>query len=406
MSYLKSDLKGFKIPRFLLDPLIPIFLGIHGNLTLLSHSSDNVLMYVLVNLVLIIGVLSVLVRLMQPEILLLKYLYFTVTGLLLIYLDGGVGSFFTIWLFILVMYVLFLEVKIGMVLTIIVPFCYALLFPFSTKLISDLAVIQRVFALIIIGMIAIFLNRGLIQEALDKQKLVQNADILRQSNKDLEQFAFVASHDLKAPLIKLIETINLIESELPTELGVHLQEMIRISKKSVTQMNDLITDLLSFSQINLSDKSFKQLNAEVIISKATQNVLESLKTSQVKVNLDNTAVFEANESLMVSLFQNLIQNGLKFNQSASPEVVITASAFNNEGIEFKIKDNGIGIRDTDKSKVFHIFQRLENEGNFSGTGIGLALCKRIVEMHNGEISFESIRGKGTTFIVKLPKVQL
>lgn len=386
-----------------LEPLIPLLLGIHGNLMLFTNQSQNYLAYIIVNSVLIVGLLGFVYKKYTSRFMLGKYLFFNGAALVLIYIDGGVGSFFTIWLFLLALYVLYLEDRSAIIFGILIPIFYGLIAPFSTVKLSNMVVIQRSVVLMVISLIAFSMNRNLIQIALEKERAQQNILLLERSNSDLEQFALAASHDLKTPLLKIIQSIDFIEGNYGNEMDPEVKTLIEISKNSSEQLNKLITDMLSFSKVTIDEKAFEKLQANDVLNVAIQNLSEVAKNRNAEIEVSDLPYIWAIRSLMISLFQNIIHNAIKFNTSEKPKVKISCSNENEKEVLFSIEDNGIGIGNESKDKLFSLFQRAGNDNIYPGTGVGLALCKRIVEIHKGDIWFESNKSKGTTFFVKLPK---
>jgi light-regulated signal transduction histidine kinase (bacteriophytochrome) len=218
---------------------------------------------------------------------------------------------------------------------------------------------------------------------------------LVEKNKDLEQFAYVASHDLQEPLNTITSFICLLENELPT--NPEFIEYLGYIKESSNRLTSLITDLLEHSRIGRNSKLQK-----VNFNKAVEEVLADMRTAieskkaSIKVGiLPELNVYPSEIRL---LFQNLISNAIKFQQEgAVPEVNITAQKDGNAAWHFTIEDNGIGIEEKYKERVFVIFQRLHTSKEYEGTGIGLAHCKKIIDLHKGRLWMDSQFGKGSKF---------
>jgi signal transduction histidine kinase len=404
-----------------IEPFTPIFLGIHGNFMLLNNYNNNYLLYLLVNIILLLGLIGLRNREISSRFNLFKFSFFSASGLILIYLDGGVGSFFTIWLFVLSPYLLYLDGRQAFVLAIIPPVVYGLEYFVSSKIVDVIVVIQRVVVISFIGIVVILLHRALIDIAVKKELVELNErekqnrlqfekennikleiinNKLKASNYDLEQFAFMASHDLKAPILKIQMFLNLIKEKYKTYFDADTEAMLSIVLKSTNQMTELITQILMFSQIQ-NEKIFLELSTDEIVNQAINNLSIFLEGKNAKISFENLPKIFGNPNLMVSLFQNIIQNGIKFNNSANPEVKISYLV-SNESVQFKIADNGIGIRKEDQLDLFTMFKKNENSNDYSGSGIGLALCKKIVNEHEGTIWVESNIDQGTIFYIRLP----
>ena len=418
-----SSISSFSKQR--MEPIVPIFLGIHGNFMLLNKQSTDIIQFTLVNVILLIGVISIFFKKMENRYMLTKFLFFTFTGLVLIYLDGGVGSFFTIWLFLLAPYALYLNDTEALCVIFLIPLLYGLLYPFSTIKLDLFVVLQRIVVLVFIGLFVVILNRNLVTIAVEKEseikrrqdehvkrllekemklKLEKVNTQLKRSNSDLEKFAFIASHDLKAPLNKILLNLQLINDKNYDKLDSETKNLISSILNSTSQMNNLITDLLNYSQTNETEKTMSSVNTSEIMQKIINNLTTLIEQKHAKIKYNNLPIIQGNESLITSLFQNLVQNGIKFNNSIKPEVIIHYERDEHSSIIFSIHDNGIGIKQENKEKIFDMFQRFESSNIYPGSGIGLALCKKIVEIHEGQIWVESNINEGSTFFVKLPQV--
>ena len=226
-------------------------------------------------------------------------------------------------------------------------------------------------------------------------------DALLQSNSALEQFAYVASHDLKEPL-RNINTYSFLLSE---NIGDDVKEKAKVYLDLISagakHMNDLLQGILAYSRLARSSQALNEL---VDLNKTVRNVQEVLRNSIEEKNvifeIDHLPVIRSNKMQMHQLFQNLISNAIKFNDKAQPIVQIRYE-IKTDGHHFYFIDNGIGFDEKFKNKVFQIFQRLEGR-KYSGTGVGMAICKNIVNQHNGNIEVSSIQGEGTTFHVFIP----
>ncbi len=226
---------------------------------------------------------------------------------------------------------------------------------------------------------------------------------LKKSNKDLESFAYAASHDLQEPLRTIISYLQLIErrdNNFSTELSEYFGFVIRGAKR----MKYLLGGLLDYSRVNdLESKNVSILNMNNILIFIKANLHGALQKNEGQILIENLNEIKGNKTQIIQLFQNIISNALKFRKSeVAPIVKISSQELNND-IEFKIEDNGIGIDPKFHDRIFGLFSRLNPVDNYKGSGIGLALCKRIVEYHNGEITVGSSSIGGTCFYLKLPK---
>lgn len=235
-----------------------------------------------------------------------------------------------------------------------------------------------------------------------EKALKKTNEQLNISNKELEQFAFVASHDLKEPLRMVSSFLKLLDRKYEDALDESAREYIRYAVDGAKRMDTLINDLLSFSKIG----SDKVLNTQVNLNETLQKILElyqpAITETSAKIIIHPLPEILANPFQMEQLFQNLVGNALKYHNKIQPEIRIGFSETAKEW-RFFVKDNGIGMDPRFAEKIFIIFQRLHNKSEYSGTGIGLAICKKIVEQHGGELWAESDIGKGSTFYFTIQK---
>lgn len=236
---------------------------------------------------------------------------------------------------------------------------------------------------------------------------------LEQSNMDLLQFASVASHDLKEPLRKIQTFGNILLSKVkdkldPVEMG-HLNKII----SSSSRMQKLIEDVLTLSKLSNRDLEFEEVDLNSVLSLIKEDLEITIKEKKATLIIAELPIIKGVQGQMHQIFQNLISNALKFTNGKKPEIRITEKPVTKEIAEelriksknytcISVKDNGIGFEDTYKDKIFGIFQRL-NGNTYDGTGIGLAICKKIVENHSGHITARSKLGKGAEFFILLPK---
>ncbi|NOZ00849.1 MAG: HAMP domain-containing protein [Deltaproteobacteria bacterium] len=227
---------------------------------------------------------------------------------------------------------------------------------------------------------------------------------LVRSNRDLEQFAYVASHDLQEPLRMVSSYNQLLAKKFEGRLDDKADGYIRHSVEGVRRMQDLITDLLAYSRVGTRGGTFKEVAMGDAFDIAADNLSIRIKDSDAIVTRDEMPRLMADEVQITQLFQNLLLNALKYRSEASPMIHASARQGDGEWV-FSVRDNGIGIDPKDQERIFIIFQRLHARDEYSGTGIGLAVCKRIVERHSGRIWVESEPGKGSTFFFTIPTRQ-
>jgi len=222
------------------------------------------------------------------------------------------------------------------------------------------------------------------------------------SNKELEQVAYIASHDLQEPLMTIRNYVNVMEKQYKHTLDDHAAECLTNIGLATERMHQLVKDMLDYSRIG-SDKKLLQLDCNKEVSYVLNDMDASITDSNAKIYVTQLPSVSAYFEIKL-LFQNLISNAIKFRQKDTPPVItISASDYDTEWL-FAVKDNGIGIEQKFHSRIFSIFQKLHAEHEYSGTGIGLAHCKKIVEMHRGKIWVMSKPGQGSTFYFTIPKV--
>lgn len=237
---------------------------------------------------------------------------------------------------------------------------------------------------------------------LAEEKLKQLAEKLTQSNKELEQFAYVASHDLQEPLRMVASYIQLLQRRYKGKLSAEADEFINYAVDGVVRMKTLINDLLVYSRVNTKEAPLEPVDLNKVLEQTLVNLRASIEDSGAAVNVDTLPTVNANSLHMSQLFQNLISNAIKFRKPGEQPVVnINAKHQGNEW-HFTVSDNGIGIDKEFSDKIFIIFQRLHNQTEYQGTGIGLAICKRIIEKLGGHIWVESEAGKGCAFNFTIP----
>jgi len=234
-----------------------------------------------------------------------------------------------------------------------------------------------------------------------QQELTRKLEELARSNAELEQFAYVASHDLQEPLRMVASYTQLLGRRYHGKLDADADEFIGFAVDGASRMQQLIEDLLSYSRLTTRGKALTLTEAGAACDAAIGNLQESIKDSNAAISVSPLPAVCADASQLTALFQNLIGNAIKYRNKHKPEVHIDAQAQENEWI-FSVRDNGIGIESQYFDRIFQMFQRLHSRKDYPGTGIGLAVCKKIVERHGGRIWLESQPGHGSTFLFTIP----
>lgn len=232
-------------------------------------------------------------------------------------------------------------------------------------------------------------------------ELKKKSEELAVSNQDLEQFAYVASHDLQEPLRMVSSYVQLLENRYKDKLDQDARDFIHFAIEGTNRMRNLINSLLEYSRIN-RPRPFEKINTTRLLTEVTSNLKQSIDESKARVVVGDIPEINGDPGLIAQLFQNLVSNAIKFRSSTPPEIEISGTDKEGEWL-FSVKDNGIGIKKEYHHKIFVIFQRLHTKEQYPGTGIGLAVCKKIVERHGGKIRVESDEGKGSTFYFTLKK---
>jgi len=235
-----------------------------------------------------------------------------------------------------------------------------------------------------------------------KSNLQKSTSELTASNTELERFAYVASHDLQEPLRMVSSFLNLLEEEYVKDLDKTAKEYISYAVDGATRMKTLVNDLLQYSRIGTNKEEFTATDLNETMEYVIRVLGEDIKKNRAKVTVKPMPVIRANKTLMGQLFMNLIGNALKYHGDKQPEIEIGSVEERDKYILY-VKDNGIGIDPKFFDKIFIIFQRLHSKAEYSGTGIGLAICKKIAEVHKGKIWVESEKGSGSTFYFSILK---
>ena len=261
----------------------------------------------------------------------------------------------------------------------------------------------------IFGIVALFLfltNSKLEYEVRQRmrteQELEEQTQELARSNQELEKFAHIASHDLQEPLRMVSSYTQLLERRYKDKLDSDANEFIAYAVDGAKRMQTQINDLLAYSRVTSQGHSMEATDCSAIFQNAIANLAGSIEESGAVVTQDPLPTVPADDSQLTSVFQNLIGNGIKYRGEQAPQIHVSAVESGDEWM-FSISDNGIGIDPQFAERIFEIFQRLHSKEEYAGTGIGLAICKKVVERHGGRIWVESEPGTGSTFWFTLPR---
>ncbi|WP_323750312.1 sensor histidine kinase [Marinobacter sp.] len=238
---------------------------------------------------------------------------------------------------------------------------------------------------------------------LEKQQQ-QQTRALERSNEDLEQFAFIASHDLREPLRKLMAFTQMLMTGKYGEFNEKGEQFVRYIREAAERMDALLNSLLSYSRISSSDEGHEDLSLHRIVDEACRDLQLSIEDSHAVIRVGDLCRVHGDPAQLRPLMQNLISNSLKYCSPDTPPVIeIAACQSDLPGrCEVTVTDNGIGFDGAYKDQVFEVFKRLHGRGEYEGTGMGLAICRKIVERHGGSISAESNEGQGARFRFDLP----
>ncbi len=234
-----------------------------------------------------------------------------------------------------------------------------------------------------------------------EEALLRRTNELARSNTELEQFAYVASHDLQEPLRMVSSYMQLLSRRYQGKLDADADEFIAFAVDGAKRMQQLINDMLAFSRVTTKGHEFKPVEADAALKVALVNLKVAIEESHAKVTSDPLPVVKADSGQLTQLFQNLIGNAIKFRGKEPPRVQVSAKRRAKEW-EFTVQDNGIGIEPQHMERIFVIFQRLHTAAEFPGTGIGLAICKKIAERHGGRLWVTSEPGAGSAFHFTIP----
>lgn len=247
------------------------------------------------------------------------------------------------------------------------------------------------------------MTESLIESTVNLERIVEERTReLEQSNAELEQFAYIASHDLQEPLRTISRFLELLSLKYHDQIDLKASEFIDFAIEGAVRMQQQIEDLLEYSRVGTRGKSFEKTDLADVLEQALLNLQITIGEENATITYDKLPVLKIDSIQFLQLFQNLIGNSIKFRKDVPPLIHISSKTTSKSHM-ISITDNGIGIDKSYFARIFQIFQRLHTTKEYPGTGIGLAICKRIVERHNGRIWVESALEKGSTFYIELPK---
>ena len=247
------------------------------------------------------------------------------------------------------------------------------------------------------------LNSGLEERVQERTAaLVRRSQDLARSNQELAQFSTVASHDLQEPLRTLSTYLQLFRENSQGQYSADDKELMEVVLSSAKRMREMINDLLAFSQVGQGDRKLETVDCSALVSKVIAALKVRVDECRASVSVGTLPTLAAEASLLGLVFQNLIDNALKFCTNKAPTVEVSCHEDTAEWV-FAVKDNGIGIGPEHFERIFKLFQRLHPRESYPGSGLGLSICKKIVERHGGRIWLKSTPGLGSTFFFSLPK---
>jgi light-regulated signal transduction histidine kinase (bacteriophytochrome) len=240
-----------------------------------------------------------------------------------------------------------------------------------------------------------------INEELEARVTERTAELSR-SNEELQQFAYVASHDLQEPLRMIASYAGLIDKRYRDRLDEKGTQYLRFTMEGALRTKALIDDLLEYSRVGASVTDFKPTQCDDALNEALANLRLAIEETHTVIARGPLPTIIADPKQLTLLFQNLIANAIKFRRQAPPCIDVSAVSADGDWV-FSVRDNGIGIDAKHLHRIFVIFKRLHSREEYPGTGIGLAICKKIVEQHGGTIRVESTPGSGSVFSFTIPK---
>ncbi len=255
------------------------------------------------------------------------------------------------------------------------------------------------------GMLVTAAIRDITERKESDEHLAKTVEELKRSNDDLQQFAYVSSHDLQEPLRMVSSYTQLLAKRYEGRLDSDADEFISFAVDGCNRMQGLIQDLLAYSRAGTNERKLREVPSENALQKALINLRAAIKQSGAVVTHDALPAVTTDEAQLTQVFQNLVGNAIKYRRAEDPRVHVSAARDDGNGWTFSVRDNGLGIDPQYFERIFILFQRLHGRDEFEGTGIGLAVCKRIVERMGGRIWVESQPEKGSTFYFALPEME-
>lgn len=250
-----------------------------------------------------------------------------------------------------------------------------------------------------VGICGVFMD--LTERKKYEEQLSEKAEALRRSNAELETFAYLASHDLQEPLRMISSYLQLLEQRYGDRLDGDAKEFIAYAVDGSSRMKMLINDLLTYSRVQRAERVYLEVDLEKTLQRSLHNLQLAIEDARAEITHDPLPKIMGNETQFMQVFQNLIGNALKFRRADPPKIHVGVREEEDHWL-FSVSDNGIGIDNQFLDRIFVIFQRLHSKTKYPGTGIGLAICKRVIENHQGKIWAESTVNVGTTFYFTLP----
>lgn len=244
-------------------------------------------------------------------------------------------------------------------------------------------------------------GRAMIELRTSQDDLKRKAEELARSNNELEQFAYVASHDLQEPLRMVSSYTQMLAKRYQGQLDAEADEFIGFVLDGANRMRQLIQDLLKYSRAGSSEVFMAEVDVARLLSETLNDLDCAIQSNRAVVTYDKLPTVTANEVQLKQVLQNLIGNAIKFHSDKAPEVHISAERGENQW-QFSVRDNGIGIPAESSERIFVVFQRLHSRETYPGTGIGLSICKKIIDRMNGRIWVESTPNQGSTFFFTIP----
>jgi len=358
-----------------------------------------------------IGALAYIVILNLTRNLFLCGTYFMlqslfVTIILMVY-TGGVSSPFLLWIFAMCpVSFLYFKKRVANFWVVLICVCFLVItvlqilgFPFEQHLPDKYFYGSWGFMFSFVVFVFVSMVQGF-QNGLKKSNKK-----LKTSNQELERFAYIASHDLKSPLKNISSFTRLFNKKYDDQLDAKGKEFLQIIASNAEQMHHLIEDILEYSQTNSREVKKEKVDLNNILNQLSIQLLNEEQYCQSQIDFCNLPILESDYTLIKQVFQNLVENGLKYNDSEQKKIEIIFQESKNN-IQFLIRDNGIGMEEKYYDQIFEMFKRLHTGNEYNGTGIGLAICKKMVLQLGGEIRLTSKVNEGSTFYLIFPKTML